>query len=504
MWVVLIGLWMSAWMQAGSVHGVALEHASGRPLARTVVRLEPVGRSGAVLTTRAGRTGYFSFPSVVAGLYLVVAEREGFFPAAYGQRVPAGRGTPVSVGTDSNFYAELRMRRRGAITGRVLDENGVGRPGTTVFAYRARLPLRSVGSGVSDDRGVYRIHGLAPGKYWVRAAAQTLDDGSGWLPTYGPQGREIREARVHRVSVDADTADADVSPEAGALFRVGGKINCGESRGVVLVVLSSETGRRSTETACNFEYSFDGLAPGYYEIYARLRDEAAATGFTEIFLGGNQQGVNILLQPLPEVRLEVRRAGDRGTSSPLDVPVVLIGRRQDLSESEAAREMRGPRMRLAPGHWEFRAAAPDGYYVVSIENPYGRARRRRQAGAADWYEVFIEPSSVAVLRVALSEGSGEIEGEVRRNGTAVAGVPVYLWPVEEAARRSLGGAWQVLAGTDGRFRFGSLPPGEYRVLASFDVSEVDEETVELSQARNVRAEASQKTGVVLEVWEAPW
>jgi hypothetical protein len=499
----LIGLLLSMCMDAGSVHGVALEHASGRPLARTVVRLEPVGRTGRVMTTRAGRAGYFNFPSVAPGMYLVIGEREGFFPAAYGQRVPAGRGTPVSVGSDSSVFAELRMRHKGAITGRVLDENGVGRPGTTVFAYRARLPLRPAGSGVADDRGVYRIHGLAPGKYWVRSAAQTLDDGSGWLPTYGPQGREVRDARVHRVTVDADTSDADVSPDAGALFRVGGKITC-DVTGPVLVTLSSETGRRSTETACNADYGFDGLAPAYYEIYARLRNESAA-GFIEVFLGGDHLGANVAVQQLPRVDVEVRRAGGPGPGSPLDVPVALIGRRQDLSENEAAKEIRGTRVMLAPGHWEFRAMPPDGYYVEAIENQYARVwRRRKQAGAADWYEVFIEPSRPAVLRIVVSERSGQIEGEVRRDGAAVPGVPVYLWPVEEEARRSLGGARQMVADTDGRFRFGSLPPGEYRVLASFDVSEMDEEVAELSRARAVRAEASQKAVVELGVWEAPW
>ena len=28
---------------------------------------------------------------------------------------------------------------------------------------------------MSDDRGVFRIHGLDPGKYWVRSAGHTLD-----------------------------------------------------------------------------------------------------------------------------------------------------------------------------------------------------------------------------------------------------------------------------------------------------------------------------------------
>jgi hypothetical protein len=174
-------------LAGGTIQGVVLEQASGRPLTRSIVRLDPVPTAGGArppaLTTRAGRSGQFVFPAVAPGSYLLVALRDGYFPAAYGQRVPIGRGTPIQVTADSDLFAELRLRHKGALTGRVLDENGVARAGVSVLAYRARLPLRSAGSAVSDDRGVFRVHGLEPGKYWARSAGHTLDDGSGWLPT---------------------------------------------------------------------------------------------------------------------------------------------------------------------------------------------------------------------------------------------------------------------------------------------------------------------------------
>src|SRR5216117_4457182 len=102
------------------------------------------------------------FPYTTLFRSLLTAVRDGYFPAAYGQRLPIGRGTPIQVTAESDLFAELRLRRKGAITGRVLDENGVARAGVSVLAYRARLPLRSAGTAVSDDRGVFRIHGLDP------------------------------------------------------------------------------------------------------------------------------------------------------------------------------------------------------------------------------------------------------------------------------------------------------------------------------------------------------
>ena len=204
-------------LHAGVIQGEILEQASGRPLARTIVRLEPVPGQGTVrpLQIRANGTGHFVFPAVPNGLYLLKVQREGFSPAAYGQRRSTGQGTPIQVTPDSDLFAEFRMRRMGAISGRVLDENGVGLPGVTVLAYRARLPLRSVASGKSDDRGVYRIAGLDPGKYWIRNAAAQLDDGSGILPTFGPLSRETRDARIQVVNLDEEAQDANVQPEPG-------------------------------------------------------------------------------------------------------------------------------------------------------------------------------------------------------------------------------------------------------------------------------------------------
>jgi hypothetical protein len=225
------------------------------------------------------------------------------------------------------------MRRKGAITGRVLDENGVATAGIPVLAYRARLPLRSAGSATTDDRGVFRIHGLDPGRYWVRSGAHTFDDGSGWLPS-DRRDEKVRDADTHRVTVDVDTSDADVTPEPGSLFRLGGPLAC-DIPGPVIVTLSSETGRRSADASCLGHYSFEGLAPATYEVFATLRDGTAA-GFIELFVAGNYDTATIRLQQLPIVDVEIRSAG---SNSAADIPVRLMGRRQDLSEIEPEHEI---------------------------------------------------------------------------------------------------------------------------------------------------------------------
>jgi hypothetical protein len=498
----LLPLAAAACVQAGVVKGVVLEHITGRAMARTVVRLEavPTAGGGAVkpLVARSGRGGDFLFASVQPGSYLLTATRAGCFPGAYGQRLPTGRGMPFVVTHDSTLFAEIRMRRHGALTGRVLDENGVGMAGVPVVAYRARLPLTSAGGGTSDDRGVFRIGGLKSGKYVVRSGSYRHEDGSGWLPTFGSHGRELREARIHPVTVDADTQFADVSPEIGALFPLGGTVTCDKPDGAVTITLSSETGERQTQSSCGGSYSFPALAPGTYELLATLPNNTGAA-FAEVHVQGRTTR-DLALTGVPHIEIEVRR----GSAGAADVPVNLTGRRLTPAGGEAMQEIKGPRAALAPGYWELRAHAPLGFYVEAIANTFGAGHRRRPEQAANGFEIFIDQRYPSKIRVSLSDQAARISGRVVKDGQPVIGAPVFVWPEAESARRSLGGAVQLLSDTAGQFRADSLPPGSYRLLASFDVDEVDEDTIEISRAPSVRAEPSHATAIDLPLWVAPY
>ena len=173
-------------LHGGVVSGVVLEQASGVPLARGRVRLDRVDSTGRVQSESliAGRSGQFTFSGVPDGLYVLTASRDGYAPIAFGQRRPQGSGPAFSVNKDTNLFAELRLRKLGVLTGRVLDENRLGIRRAGVSAYSAKPPFRSVGSAETDDRGAFRIHGLPEGKYRLRSQPFRHDDGLAMLPTF--------------------------------------------------------------------------------------------------------------------------------------------------------------------------------------------------------------------------------------------------------------------------------------------------------------------------------
>ena len=491
---------------AGVVQGVVLENVTGYSLARARVRLQPVPRSGEApakpLLVRSGRSGQFVFGTVPDGVYLLIAERDNYFPVAQGQRRPNGQGVPIQVTKESKLFSTLRMLRKGAITGRVLDENGIAIQGMQVLAYRARLPLRTAGRGVSDDRGVYRITGLDPGKYWVRSAAYSHDDGSGRLPTFGPESREALQARVHFVAADSDATDADVRPMTGDLFHLRGTVQCSSlDSAPVTITLSSETGRQTKQAGCApAQYQFDGLAPAVYEIFATSRSGTDA-GFTELYLEKDNDSGGVIMQQPPEVNFDFRRAGASLRPAPA---IQLSGRRQDLSNLDEERAISLTRTMLPPGHWEMSGYLGPGQYVESIANQFNRQRRTWKVDRpTDAHDVFIEMAHSVRLVVTISDKASQIEGSVSNENAPVAGAPVFLWPVNEQARRSLRGWRSMLSTADGKFHFDGLPPGDYRMLATFDLTEVDADTMEEARAVTVHTTDSQTKTLDLALWAAP-
>jgi hypothetical protein len=499
---MLLALLLAGAVRAGVVQGTVQEFASGYALSRTVVRLIPVPRADNIdlkqMQLRTAGAGQFVFFNVPDGYYFLISTREGYFPGAYGQRRPNGQGTPIFVTKDTDLFAQLRMRRKGAITGRVLDENGVGIEGVPVVAYRARLPLRVAGQATSDDRGVYRIHGLDAGRYWVRSTAHTLDDGSGVLPTFGPQSREVREARAHEVRLDEDTPDADVHPEFGNLFQLGGELQCFD--GMVKVTLTSETIHRVTQVPCGANYMFPGLSPAVYEVTAEnLKDKEC--GYIELFVDKATSNAAVKLNPPPTVEFDIRRAG---SSSPVNFPVSVTGRRQDLYEAGAEQEIPTPKATLLAGHWEMSAQAGADRYIESISNNRGEVRREGQPEkAVEWFDIFVEARYNGRIRITVADKAAQITGSVTKEGKAVPGAPVFLWPMAEAARRSLKGYRMVIADTEGKYHFEGLPPGDYRMLATYDFTDIDEAGLDEGLAVVVRAEESQRTAADLALWIAP-
>jgi protocatechuate 3,4-dioxygenase beta subunit len=179
-----------------SLDGIVVSFGTNNPIAKADVELrrtdvaaattvilppgvqrQPVAPPGAppasrIITTSAD--GKYSFKDVLPGNYrLYVTRASGYIPGEYGQRSPAGTGTPLTLGPGQTLSnVKLSMAPTASVSGRVVD--GAGDPiayarvqALRVVYQEGQPSLVSVRAASTDDRGEYRIYSLPPGDYYV-------------------------------------------------------------------------------------------------------------------------------------------------------------------------------------------------------------------------------------------------------------------------------------------------------------------------------------------------
>jgi protocatechuate 3,4-dioxygenase beta subunit len=151
-----------------------------RPLRRAVVTLiTPDNSFGR--TTVTDDSGRFEFTALPAGKFTITANKVGWSSISYGAKRPGRPGTSIQIEDAQRLEISIRLQRAAVITGIVLDPNGQPTAGVIVRALRYSYAFsggerRLMPSGVTvgpDERGVYRIYGLAPGDYVVNASSRS-------------------------------------------------------------------------------------------------------------------------------------------------------------------------------------------------------------------------------------------------------------------------------------------------------------------------------------------
>ena len=170
----------------GSIAGVVTDERDGRPMRRVNVTLSG-SMMGPARNASTDENGRFRFAALPLGQFTLTAARPGYVTTSYGSRRPGrGPGQPITLtAAAASANVAIKLPHGAVITGTVTDANG--RPAQsvriTVLQYRMAVGERqlvpaTVGAGnimTTDDRGAYRVYGLAAGDYLVGAAPQMTD-----------------------------------------------------------------------------------------------------------------------------------------------------------------------------------------------------------------------------------------------------------------------------------------------------------------------------------------
>lgn len=308
-----------------TVSGVVVtDDAEGRPLRRVHVSLQAIDLRApiAAVTDDQGR---FVLRDVVGGHYNVTATRPGYVNTTLGAKPGGMLGSPIAVSDGQQLTGlTIRMPRGGVITGTVRFPSGRPAPNLHVSV----TPLRTFGGkrqakfsmnfegAETDDRGVYRQYGLAPGEYLVQLMAgisqlgsagdlrqitaaeaawadRTASSGSSGAasgappegrkrlpaPIYFPGTADIAAARaitidpgeekdgidfvvayVPTARLSGTVFDVDGQPRAGVTVKLNGKAG-----GSFVDIVTSLVGP-GARTDADGAFAIDGVPPGEYTL----------------------------------------------------------------------------------------------------------------------------------------------------------------------------------------------------------------------------------------------
>jgi len=521
---------------------IVSDEATPKSLRRVMVTLSGAAGTAARVAVTDDQ-GRFAFTRLPAGSFLMNAKKTGYVTSYFGAtRLGRGPGVPIAVADGQRQSVQMRLTRGAVLTGSITDQFGRPASGITVQAYRVSAGLGTApatfagASTTTDDRGVYRIYGLAPADYVISATRRTLVSGEirtvtsdevqwalqqiagvrtgtgaqnaavtppegrpiGYAPvlfpgtadlstaqriTLGP-GEErgglsftmqyVPTARIEGTLIDVN---GQLIPDATALLvPVGGSINDVAAYDLGIMASAGQSGGSG-------RFSIGGVAPGRYQVQARSGGaNQPRWGQLDIAVDGqDQSGLTVTLHPGAVVSGTMTFAG---MSVP---PENLGGIRPMLNRTQTQQAMiaLGPTSTVQPDRtFTMTNVMPGSYNLRVSATPAG------VAGAPGWSLKSAMVQGRDVADVPLLIGPGEAVAEVvitftdqptEISGTLLdaAGRPnsAYSIVVFSTDRRfwlqTSRRTQAVRPATNGTFKIAGLPAGDYLLTAVTDYDPTD-------------------------------
>jgi len=495
-----------------SIGGLVRRLDTGEPIATASVDLLGLpmtsGPFAGALSIRQARTdadGRFVFEKLPPSTYTVRVTPADFFPPPIGGTSAAAATASVTVdGGQRVSNLSFNLVPGGVIHGLIRDDDGRPAPGISVWAMRvayrdSRKTIENAKSVKSDDRGEFRLSGMPPGEYYVRASG-TVDGKP--VFAYYPGANNVESAALVRVR-GGDEIPADMRIPPSNLFRISGKIVntipelANEPQGFVLMPRDRNI---DDGTATILPNLAGGNEPGYFEIRALpgsydLMPAARATGEGNLHYYTTRIPIEVRDRDVDGITVAITRgAGLTIQVNARAVPSLsLPGLRLGLRSVDAFASPLAINFGLRPVSPDARVefgVVPVGTYALTMPATSGiYVADIRQSGRSvlDQGRITVGKDSADPVEVVLAADGGRIEGTVEGADKTSTTVRVSLIP--EGARRDNLLLYRRAALVQGRFALTDVPPGNYRLYAWEDLPVGADENAEFMAAYGTRGRA---------------
>jgi 5-hydroxyisourate hydrolase-like protein (transthyretin family) len=484
---------------SGRITGIVTAADSGQPAQGVRIELTMTGMAGLGFRDRATESddqGRFEFKELAAGTYGVTAKSESYVFVVDGQPQSGSliRFIDVSPGQPAPTLVLSVVKKR-AIEGQVTNQAGqpvvnasiqISRRG--FLAGRSFLvPVTTSGSTLTDDRGQFRVFGIAPGDYYVLALSGPFAMFSlgaprpaqkGYAPTFYPGTTTAATAQPVHVSSGGDAvgisfplATATLSTVSGTVTGPNGEPTAGVSMTLLALSDGDVRGIIATQATSvgNGKFSFANVPSGSYAVQARSGVGMCGTAFGSRVVAVDEKDV-------PELQVQLSSATvafGRVTFEGADVPPA----NQDVRlDSVLMDPVVGPMITAnAPiarigSDWTFEMRGMCGLRALRLVSPAeGWVIKSVLRGSADVTDTVMDfrMGDVKDLEVRLTTATFAVGGHV----TDLRGKPVQegiaLIFAEDRAKWKYPSRYVAMGsiGTDGTFTIRNMLPGDYRVEA---------------------------------------
>jgi len=446
--------------------------------------------------------GRFTIKGVPPGRYRFFASHSGFvdqhYKAGNNDTEPPFSLHPAEKVSDVLF----RLIAAAVITGRITDEDGDGMQRVQVVALRRpteeetlddedfprpqKVQLDWVASAESDDRGQYRIFGLKPGEYYIRAEDSSeaqgrivVDEsfwvnqslGSEYASLYYPGVAQVSEAQVVPIRA-GEEAQADVAMHRVKTVEITGHVigaNGPSTHAFVslMPIDSSDINiNRHDITDEKGSFRLKNISEGSYYVTVSHREERSGGVYEsrarqKIEVAGNKTE-SLTLTLGTGVTIEGKVKLDGASSVALDqIHLILTPVDEDALPGGFATPKQD-------GTFEM-MSVPDGNYTLSYvwgleQHAYVRSIR---VGSDDVLEKGMQVesgSSSGKLDVVISSGGAQLEGSVSDDDGPVIGARVRLGPDPLTPYNHLR-IQRTITDQLGHFSIANIAPGKYTLTA---------------------------------------
>lgn len=515
---------------SAKVSGQVVDDAGGAALAHAAVVL--IGaRTGVIKVTSTDGDGRFTFEALPADRYNIGASKLPYLGAVAGARRPVRPGVPVIVADKAQLTdVVIRLPLGAAISGTIFDLSGNPAINTRVSILQRKAENGEVilaglagGNVQTDDRGRYRVHGLAPGEYVVSASPMSIGLGASKrltdeevdavlagratpeptasvtpgrsAPSYFPGTTRVAEAGGVLVAVGEDRTNVDFRLEPASLTNIEGTVTTADGSPLpprTTIMFTTVAGSSPLQSGASItagpdgRFGIAGQPPGRYALSARAGagpNALSALAVVDTF-GNDVVSAQLVLRPA--VTLAGRLIA---TAAGAAKPPALAGLRLQLAGLSAAY-----RSGLVP---QVSPAGVDGTFTINGVMPgrytFGGAPFFGASGdSVTWglasvaidgtdvtdraFDVSAETPPKEIVATLTNQWQ-EIAGRVTNaEGAGVSDYTMLVFPVDEAywlhnSRRIV----TTQPAGDGRYQLGGpgpalLPAGEYYLAAVTDVS----------------------------------